>query len=163
MRHELRNGLIAGLVAAFASGAVALVATLSGWSPEFNPPALLARLFGDAGGAEAAGWQALGWSLHFVIYGVALGILFAALGRWLDPMGYGVRGILFALATWAGAAFVFMPLAGAGLFGMSLGYATVPVLLIAHLVFGIVLGEMYAKLEHIRDEVSPRYAMPPRA
>lgn len=163
MTHEHRNGVIAGLAAAFASGGVALVATLSGWSPEFNPPALLARLFGAAGTAGTAGWLVLGWALHFVVYGLGLGLLFSALGRWLDPMGYGVRGILFALATWAGAAFVFMPIAGAGLFGMSLGYATVPVLLIAHLVFGITLGETYAKLEHIRDDVSPRLAVPPRA
>lgn len=163
MTHEYRNGVIAGLIAALTSGGVALVATLAGWSPAFNPPALLARLFGDAGSAGAASWQVLGWALHFLVYGVGLGMLFAALGRWLDPMGYGVRGILFALATWAGAAFVFMPIAGADLFGMGLGYATVPVLLIAHLVFGITLGEAYAKLEHIRDDVSPRLAVPPRA
>lgn len=162
MRHELRNGLLAGLVAALASGAVAAVATVTGWSPEFNPPALLARLF-DGSSATGPAFAALAWALHFLVYGVALGMAFAALGRWLDPIGYGVRGILFALATWAGAAFVFMPLAGAGLFGMSLGYATVPVLLIAHLVFGITLGEVYAKLEHIRDDVSPRMASPPRA
>jgi hypothetical protein len=162
MRHESRNGLIAGLVAALASGGVAVLATVSGWSPEFNPPALLARLFGETSSANPA-WAAFGWALHFLVYGVGLGVLFAALGRWLDPIGYGVRGILFALATWAGAAFVFMPLAGAGLFGMNLGYATVPVLLIAHLVFGLALGETYAKLEHIRDDVSPRMAAPPRA
>lgn len=162
MRHEYRNGLIAGLVAALASGAVAVVATLSGWSPEFNPPALLARLFGESSGGSPA-WQVIAWGAHFLVYGVCLGLLFAALGRWLEPMGYGVRGILFALATWAGAAFVFMPLTGAGLFGMALGYATVPVLLIAHLVFGITLGETYAKLEHIRDDGDPRVALPPRA
>lgn len=163
MPHEYRNGLIAGLIAALVSGGVALIATAAGWSPEFNPPALLARLFGDATLAASAGWQVLGWAAHFLVYGVVLGLLFTLLGRWLTPMGYGVRGILFALATWAVAAFVFLPLTGAGLFGMGLGYATVPVLLIAHLVFGVTLGEAYAKLEHIRDDVEPRLAVPPRA
>lgn len=140
MKSRLANGMMAGLAAAAASGAVALVASETGISPAFNPPDLLAMLLGTTPNAV------LGWAAHLLVYGLLLGLLFGALGRKLSDLGYGLSGLFFALFTFAAAGLAFMPLAGAGLFGMDLSYSTVPVMLIAHLVFGFTLGGVYAKL-----------------
>lgn len=140
MKTRLSNGMMAGLAGAAASGVVAIVATQTGLSPEFNPPALLARLLDTTPNAE------LGWAAHLIVYGMILGLLFGALGRKLSDLGYGLSGLFFALFTYAAVGLVFMPLAGGGVFGMDLGYVTVPVLLVAHLAFGLTLGAVYARL-----------------
>jgi hypothetical protein len=132
--------MMAGLAAAAASGLVAIAATESGLSPEFNPPALLSRLLGI--GAHPV----FGWGLHLIGYGLLLGLLFGALGRKLSDLGYGLSGLFFALFTYAAVGLMFMPLAGVGVFAMDLGYATVPVMLVAHLTFGLTLGLTYGKL-----------------
>jgi hypothetical protein len=140
MKTRLVNGVTAGLAAAAASGLVAAVATRSGLSPRFNPPDLLAMLTGTAPNAL------LGWAAHLVVYGLLLGLLFGALGRKLSDLGYGLSGLFFALFTYGAVGLGFLPLAGGGVFGIDLGYATVPVLLVAHLVFGLTLGGTYARL-----------------
>lgn len=140
MKQRLVNGMTAGLAAAAASGVVAIVATQSGIAPEFNPPALLGRLLRTAPNAV------LGWAAHLIVYGLLLGLLFGALGRKLSDLGYGLSGLFFAGFTYAAVGLGFLPLTGGGVFGMGMGYATVPVLLVAHLVFGLTLGLTYAKL-----------------
>lgn len=159
MQTRLKNGVIAGLAGAAASGAVALVASSAGWSPEFNPPDLLARLTGGPPN------ELVGWLAHFLVYGVGLGLLFGAMGRGLSDLGFGLSGLFFALFTYAAVAFGFLPLTGAGVFGLELGYATVPVLLIAHLAFGATLGIVYARLAsrvHDRDGLVVADGPPPR-
>jgi hypothetical protein len=140
MKTRLANGMTAGLAGAGASGLVAAIATSTGLAPEFNPPALLERLL-DVSIAPVVGWAA-----HLLVYGVLLGLLFGALGRKLSDLGYGLSGLFFALFTYGAAGLAFMPLAGGGVFGMQLGYSAVPVLLIAHLAFGLTLGTVYARL-----------------
>jgi hypothetical protein len=140
MKTRLANGMMAGLAGAAASGVVALVATETGLSPQFNPPDLLARLLGSAPNAV------LGWAAHLIVYGLLLGLLFGALGRKLSDLGYGLSGLFFALFTYGAVGLAFLPLTGGGLFGMDMGYATVPVLLVAHLAFGLTLGAVYARL-----------------
>jgi hypothetical protein len=140
MKTRLRNGIVAGIAGAAASGVVAVIATATDLSPQFNPPDLLARLTGSGPS------PVLGWAAHVIVYGVLLGLLFGALGRKLSDLGYTLSGIFFALVTYGAAGLIFMPLAGAGTFGMDLGYATVPAMLIAHFAFGLTLGRVYASL-----------------
>jgi hypothetical protein len=140
MKTRLSNGMTAGLAGAGASGLVAVIATTGGLAPDFNPPALLERLLG----VPVA--PVVGWAAHLLVYGVALGLLFGALGRKLSDLGYALSGLFFALFTYGAAGLVFLPIAGGGVFGMDLGYSTVPVLLIAHLAFGLTLGGVYARL-----------------
>lgn len=135
-------GLLAGIAAAAVFGLLELVNAAAGWAPSFTPPDLVSRALN----VERS--HALGWLAHFLVYGVALGLLFAAVAPKLARIGYAMRGVLFALITWAFVAFVFMPSIDAGLFGMRLGYFTVPLLLLAHLLYGVTLGSTYAKLAH---------------
>lgn len=142
MPTRFGKGLLAGLVAAAAYGLVMLVNAAAGWSPSFTPPDLVSRAF------DVPRSHALGWLAHFAFYGVLLGLLFAAVGPKLARIGYALRGVLFALVVWALVALLFMPAIDAGPFGMRLGYATVPLLLVAHLLYGATLGSTYAKLAH---------------
>lgn len=140
MKKRVIDGVLAGMAAATACGIVALVATATGESPEFNPPALLGRFLGTRPSVVA------GWLAHFLVYGGLLGSLFGLLGRRLSDLGYGLSGLFSGLVTFGAVGLVFMPLAGAGVFGLNLGYSTIPVMLVAHLAFGFTLGATYARL-----------------
>lgn len=56
------------------------------------------------------------------------------------------RGALFALGPWILSLVVFLPLVGGGLLGLAIGAGPLPIVgnLVLHLVYGVVLGEMYA-------------------
>jgi len=55
-----------------------------------------------------------------------------------------IKGIVFGIAAWLGMMIVIMPMAGAGLFGMSFGIMAPVMTLVLHLIFGAVLGKVYA-------------------
>lgn len=87
---------------------------------------------------------AAGWIAHFVIGTVLWGGLFA----WLDPNlpggSHWAKGIVFSTGAWLLMMILVMPMAGAGLFGMNLGIMAPIMTLILHLIFGAVLGGVYA-------------------
>ncbi|HEY3081145.1 MAG TPA: DUF6789 family protein [Chloroflexota bacterium] len=89
---------------------------------------------------------ALALLLHFGV-GIALGLVYAAFVEpRLDGPGWR-RGVLFALVPWALSLVFFLPLVGGGLFGLGLGAGPLPIIgnLILHLVYGAVLGWVYAR------------------
>jgi hypothetical protein len=136
------KGIVAGLAGALVFAILEGVNVVAGWAPQFNAADLTDRAL------KGATPDALGWLLHFAVYGLVLGALFALVGPKLPRIGYTMRGVLFALVAWAFVAFVFMPATGSGLFGTRLGFAAVPLLLVAHLLYGATLGAVFAKLTH---------------
>lgn len=88
---------------------------------------------------------ALAWAL---IYG------FVAQPRLTGP-GW-QRGMTFALAPWLLSLVVFFPLAGAGVFGINLDAGPLPALgnLILHLVYGAVLGTIFAMPERALSDAT---------
>lgn len=136
------KGMLAGLAAALVYGIVQMINVGAGWAPQFDPAGLTERL---VGGAVP---DAVGWLLHFVVYGVVLGGLFALVGPKLRRVGYTMRGVLFALITWAVVSFVVMPASGSGIFGLRLGFAMVPLLLVSHILYGATLGQLFARFTH---------------
>src|SRR4029077_3370348 len=86
----------------------------------------------------------VGFGTHILI-GLIWGITFALLQSRLPSRSYVVKGAIFGLLAWLLMMIIFMPLAGAGLFGVHRGTMAVPLVTFAyHLVFGIVLGNVYA-------------------
>lgn len=82
--------------------------------------------------------------LHFVA-GIAWAILYAGV---VEPRLSGSgwrRGTLFALLPWIFSLVVFLPAAGGGFLGLSLGAGPLPILgnLILHLAYGVTLGEVF--------------------
>jgi MFS family permease len=82
---------------------------------------------------------------------LAVGLVFALIyARFVEPLlgGRGAwKGMRFALVPWLLSLAVFFPLIGAGLFGLGIGAGPLPILgnLILHLVYGAVLGVVYAE------------------
>lgn len=143
------NSLISGFAATFAMTVVIFAAY---W---------LARAAGDAGGNQFERWlhalasNSLTRSTQdSVVIAIALNLL-VGLG-WALLYGYdGVirlsgpswrKGMIYALGPWLLSILVFFPIMDAGVFGKDLGAGPLPVIgnLILHLVYGAVLGSLYA-------------------
>lgn len=145
----IRSSVIAGFIATFA-----MTATLTGaW--------LVANAIGDANGGQFARWIhnlsenrivdrvgdafVVGLTLNLLV-GMAWALLYA---RFVEPrlsMPGMLSGMLFALIPFALSVMVIFPLMNAGFLGSDLGAGPLPFIgnLILHLIFGAVLGFIYA-------------------
>lgn len=130
------KGMVAGFVATIVLSAIMLMKTMMGVMPELNPIKMMSDMVG--------GPPAVGWAMHFLIGTVLWGTLFA----WLDPsipgQGHWLKGILFAVGAWLVMMIVMMPMAGAGFFGAHLGMMAPVMTLVLHVIYGLVLGGVYA-------------------
>ena len=130
------KGMVAGFVATTVLSTLMLMKMMMGVMPELNPIKMISDMLGAS--------PAVGWVMHFMIGSVLWGSLFA----WLDPNipgeGHWLRGILFGVGAWLVMMIVMMPMAGAGFFGSHLGMMAPVMTLVLHVVFGFVLGAVYA-------------------
>jgi hypothetical protein len=133
-------GLFAGFVATIVLSLLMIVKTMMGIRPELDVAAMLS---GMIGAPIAAGWVA-----HFVIGTVIWGAGFAILYKMIPGGSSVIKGIVFGIAAWLLMMFLVMPMAGAGLFGMSLGVMAPVMTLVLHVIFGAVLGGVYASRAH---------------
>ena len=147
----LRNGVVSGFVATVAMTAVLAAAYL------------LVNILGDVDGGPIGRWFAalgdnpvtrraadavvLAIGVNLLV-GWALALVYA---RWVEPAlgGPGWRkGMIFSLLPWLLSLVVVLPLFGGGMFGVELGAGPLPILgnLILHLVYGGILGGVYATM-----------------
>jgi MFS family permease len=161
----VRVGVLAGFIATFA-----MTAVLAG-------AYLLADAFGDPNGGQLARWMEnlshnriidrvgdaflIGLVLNLVI-GVAWALIY---GRFFEPRfdTSGIsKGMLFALIPFVLSVAIVFPLMDAGFLGSGLGAGPLPFIgnLVAHLVYGAVLGFVYAIEEErgIPDSARDRQA-----
>jgi hypothetical protein len=135
----LARGLVAGLSATFVLSLLLLLKQALGITPDLNLVTILAHALGYS--SPGAGWLA-----HYIIGVLLWGSLFV----WVDahlPFEHWFNGLLFASVVWWGVMLIIMPLAGAGPFGLQLGFATPTVTLLLHWVYGGVLGTVYGALQ----------------
>lgn len=132
------KGLIAGLVATLVISVLMLVKNRMGLMPELDPVGMMTTMAG-------ASTPLVGWAMHVMIGTVVWGILFALLHDRL-PGGLVGGGILLGIAAWLMMMVVVMPMAGAGMFGMSMGMMAPAMTLMLHIIFGAVLGYTYGRL-----------------
>jgi hypothetical protein len=93
----------------------------------------------------ATGVFLLGGLLWAVVYGV-----------FFEPRLRGPsweRGVVFAMMPWLVSLVVFMPIVGGGLLGTELGAGPLPIVgnLILHVVYGAILGSVYAASDSMPD------------
>ena len=145
----LRDGVLSGFAATFAM-TVVLAAAYG-----------VARAAGDEDGSRLERWF---WALTHnpvtratedeVILAIALNLLMGlamglVYGRFVEPAlgGPGWRkGVLFSLVLWVLSVVLFLPVMGGGFLGSEIDAGPLPILgnLILHLVYGAVLGSVYA-------------------
>lgn len=142
-RGELLAGAQAGLSAGFAMGIMAIIVSLSYglgiWRPFNDVAGAVVRPL-DTGIAFNPGAVVLGIVIHFTISAL-LGVLFAAVYCGLLKLTFKmavplVVGVFFGLITWFAARYLFLPLIGTGVYGM-------PAFLLAHAIYGAVLGLLF--------------------
>ena len=135
---SLRSGIQGGFVATFAASAMLLMNNATGKIPEIHIARTLSNLIG-APGQFMPGW------LTFVAIGtLVFGTIFAVVAPRIPLRSNLVKGVLFGLAIWLGMMLVFMPLAGAGVFGMNRGTIVPVATLVLTLVYGTVLATVYS-------------------
>ncbi|EFI52756.1 DUF6789 family protein [Afipia sp. 1NLS2] len=136
------KGLGAGFVATVVLSALMVMKAMMGVMPELNPIKMIADMLGAP--------PAVGWAMHFMIGTVLWGTLVAWLNPHLPGESHWLKGIVFAVGAWFVMMAAMMPMAGAGLFGSHLGMMAPIMTLMLHVVFGFVLGAIYA-LERPED------------
>lgn len=140
------RGVIAGFAATVVLSALMVMKGMIGVMPDLD----IARMLG---GMMSQG-PAAGWVGHFVIGSVVWGASFAVLYPELPGGPAWIKGALFGLAAWLLMMATVTPMAGQGLFGMRLGSMAAMMTAVLHVIFGVVLGISYARLEAHRRDVS---------
>lgn len=149
--NRLGAGLIAGVGATAVLSGLMLAKSAMGLLPELDVIAMISQMTGLGMGAA--------WGLHFAI-GAVWGILFALVAPMVPGSGCWLRGAIFSAAPWLAMMLLMMPMAGAGLLGLSLGIAAPLMTLMLHLVFGAVMGAAYGILARQHDWVGGEVTRP---
>jgi len=135
---SIRSGIQGGFVATFAASAMMLMNNAIGKIPEIHIARTLSAMLGSPGEFMP------GWIAFVVIGTVVFGTIFAVAAPRVPLRSSLVKGILFGFVIWLGMMLVFMPLAGAGLFGMDRSTIVPIATLVLTLVYGVVLGAVYS-------------------
>lgn len=154
MIANLFRGLMAGFVA---STVLALLLLSKGFIPQLDTITMLdsvLRAFLATIGGRPFPKPVGGWLWYFVIIGTLWwGALYAVIEpilpgsrSWVKGMSFGVGATLFVML-------MVMPLAGAGYFGMHLDLTQPLVTLAEHLIYGLILGVVYAGLSQTKSKL----------
>lgn len=130
------KGMVAGFVATVVLSGLMVMKGMMGVMPELDVILMLSKMMGAS--SPIAGWLA-----HFAIGAFVWGGLFALLEPSLPGQSHWVRGVVFGIGAWILMMIAVMPMAGAGMFGMSLGMMAPVMTLGLHVIFGVVLGGTY--------------------
>lgn len=139
MMSRVQKGLVAGFAATLAVSLLEIVNLIAGpWVNGF--PRILSVML------QTPDLPIVGWIAHFVAGTVLLGGLFGAICPRLPTDTPETKGIVFAIGALLVMLMTVAPLAGLGMFGARAGLNSLLWLLVTHAVFGIVLGNVYARL-----------------
>ena len=139
MMSRVQKGMVAGFVATVAVSLLEAVNLLAG--PWFDPfPGLVAMLIGMQGNL------AVGWVAHFIIGTVVLGSLFGYLCPRLPTNTPETKGIVFAVGAFVVMMIAVFMIGETGTFSAGADFGNVAWMLVTHAVFGIVMGNVYARL-----------------
>jgi hypothetical protein len=147
---DLFKGISAGLVATLEVTAVLAVNAVTELFPSLNFIALVNATLHASPNALA------GWIVHGTAAAVAGGSVYAWLEPRLDANQPVKRGILFGVATWLVGMLLFMPAAGAGVFGLRIGGHVPIAALLLHLGYGALLGWLYDRLGSTVEYIATR-------
>jgi hypothetical protein len=134
--RSVKNGIIAGLVATFVTGAVMLMNNaVHGW-PSLGTGRMLAAAMG------MPDHVLIGWLTYLVFAVFIWGIAFAYIAPAIPVRSYLVKGLLLAFACWLVITLIIMPLAGVGLFGANRPL-TPAIALVLAIIYWSVLSLVY--------------------
>lgn len=142
--NSITRGIVAGLSATVMLSILMAMKGMIGLMPELNVISMLGNMAQEMMGM---GGIVVGWALHFIIGGFIFGVLFATLNDKIPGGSQIKKGLVFGIGAWFVMMVAVMPMAGAGMFGMGLGMMAPVMTLMLHLIFGAVLGYVYARID----------------
>lgn len=134
---KIKMGFLSGLVATFVVASMMQMNNALHAIPELHVALTLAGILGYPD------QRAVGWAVLFVTGIFVIGGLFAAYGARLPMRSSLARGLACGLVSWLLMMVVFMPLGGAGLFGLGRSAIVPFATLILNLAYWVVLSVMY--------------------
>lgn len=135
------KAMLAAFAATVVLSVLMVMKSMMGIMPELDIITMLAKMMGSPS------MPIMGWIGHFVIGTIGYGIVFALLAGRL-PGSLTVQGIIVAILGWLVMMVIIMPMVGAGLFGLNFGIMAPMMTLMLHIIFGAVLGWIYARTTH---------------
>ncbi len=138
MMSRVQKGLVAGVFATVAASLLEIPNMFLNWFDPFQ--GVIASIIGMPGNL------AVGWAIHLISGVFILGPLFGYLCPRLPTDTPETKGIVFAVGAWVVMMLGVFMLGDYRTFSSGAGFGTVAWLLITHAVFGIVLGNVYARL-----------------
>lgn len=144
MNNRIGKGMLAGLAATVVLSMLMVAKTMMGVMPQLDLPKMIAGMMGMPNA------PIVGWVVHFMIGVVGYGVALAALDSRLPGRGSVVHGVILGVVGWLIMMVMLMPMAGAGIFGMSMGLMAPMMTLVLHVIFGAVLGWTYSRLQPVR-------------
>jgi hypothetical protein len=153
---RILNGLVAGFVATIITSLVLIGGTRSELLARVDPVTELTAAVNKYQIGPIA--PQVGWALYFVIGTVVLGTLYARF-RPLFGSGAVFSGVIFGALVWTAEVVFLQPVTGVGLLahGLPAGATEGAAALFLNLVYGVVLGIVYANL---RSTAATRQAVP---
>jgi hypothetical protein len=137
---SIKSGFLSGFVATYVIVSMLAMNNALKSIPEVHVARTLADILGQAD-RPAVGWIALMIAGVFVVGG-----LYAAYADRLPLRKPLARGLALGMVSWLFMMLVFMPLGGAGLFGLGRSPVVPLVTLVLNLVYWVVLAVMYRYL-----------------
>ncbi len=141
--NKTAAGMFAGLIATIVLSAIMIMKSMMGLMPDVNAINMLTGMASSMMGTPPT--PIVGWIIHFMIGVFLWGILFSLLYPNLPTSSGWSKGIVFSIGAWLLMMLIPMPTAGAGLFGLNIGMHAPMATLMLHIIFGLVLGGVYAK------------------
>lgn len=141
MGNRLVRGMMAGFVATLVISTILILRLAAGIIPWYDPIEVMNLAAQDLLGTPDS--RMLAWGIHFAVGTLIWGVLFALLVPYLPGRTPTRRGLEFGVASWLVVMVTVFPLAGSGLFGLGLGLVAPLSMLLAHVVFGAVIGAVY--------------------
>ncbi len=136
---KIVKGMIAGFAATVVLSLLMMMKSAMGLMPGLDVIAMLSGMMGSG--------LAMGWVAHFMIGVVVWGGLFALLSPNIPGGSLWLKGVIFGTGAWLLMMVAVMPMAGAGIFGMKFGMVASVMTLMLHVIYGAVLGGVYAALQ----------------
>ena len=139
---SLYAGLWAGFVATIYLSLFMIAKGRLGLTPAFDPLGDIAALADKFAGVKLS--SRARWIGHFIMGSFVWGVSYAVFQPALPGGEPWVKGLVFGALAWLVSMVLFMPMADEGFFGKKIGVPGVGVGLLLHLVYGFVVGNVYA-------------------
>ncbi|MFN3353112.1 MAG: DUF6789 family protein [Brevundimonas sp.] len=152
MMSRVQMGALSGLAGAIAVAVLEVANVILGpWAVPF--PRMIAAML------QVPDMTVVGWVGHFVVGALVLGPIFGMLCPRLPTDTPETKGILFAVGAFLVMMLTVAPLSGVGMLGARAGLGGVLWMLGGHIVFGIVMGNVYARLVARNKRLERAHAM----